>query len=179
MTEEWRPVVGYESHYEVSSHGRVRSLDRYDTVNRFRPGRLRATPIDRTSTGYRYVSLCKNAVVKKMNVHVLVLEAFVGVRPSEVHEACHKDGDRANANLSNLRWDTAKGNQADKWAHGTMGAGSKNTRAILNEEIVQWVKESSQSSLKLAPILEVASSTIRAIRTQQTWRWLEDERLAA
>lgn len=30
MTEEiWRPVVGYEGLYEVSSYGRVRSLDRY------------------------------------------------------------------------------------------------------------------------------------------------------
>ena len=30
MTEEiWKPVVGYEGLYEVSSYGRVRSLDRY------------------------------------------------------------------------------------------------------------------------------------------------------
>lgn len=26
--EEWRPVNGYEGLYEVSNHGRVRSLDR-------------------------------------------------------------------------------------------------------------------------------------------------------
>jgi len=25
-TEEWRPVPGYEGHYEVSDHGRIRSL---------------------------------------------------------------------------------------------------------------------------------------------------------
>ena len=29
--ERWKPVKGYEGIYEVSSHGRVRSLDR--TVN--------------------------------------------------------------------------------------------------------------------------------------------------
>ena len=28
MNETWRPVVGYEGSYEVSDHGRVRSLDR-------------------------------------------------------------------------------------------------------------------------------------------------------
>ena len=28
MSEEWRPVVGYEGLYEVSSYGRVRSVDR-------------------------------------------------------------------------------------------------------------------------------------------------------
>lgn len=41
MTEEiWRPVVGYEGLYEVSSYGRVRSLDRYDSRNHFRKGEL-------------------------------------------------------------------------------------------------------------------------------------------
>ena len=29
MLEEWKPVIGYEGLYEVSSLGRVRSLDRY------------------------------------------------------------------------------------------------------------------------------------------------------
>lgn len=28
MNEMWRPVVGYEEYYEVSSFGRVRSLSR-------------------------------------------------------------------------------------------------------------------------------------------------------
>lgn len=29
MTEEWRPVVGYEGLYEVSNTGQVRSISRY------------------------------------------------------------------------------------------------------------------------------------------------------
>lgn len=169
MIEEWKPVVGYESFYEVSNFGRVRSLDRYDGCNRFRHGSLRATPVDKTSTGYRFINLCKYGVAKKLNVHVLVLEAFVGPRPSRNHEACHEDGDRANARLSNLRWDTAKGNQADKWVHGTMRAGSKNHKTVLSEEIVCWIKESRQSSLALAPMLGVSSSAIRAVRIGQNW----------
>ena len=37
MIEEiWRPIEGYEGLYEVSSYGRVRSLDRYDSRNCFR-----------------------------------------------------------------------------------------------------------------------------------------------
>lgn len=40
MIEEWRPIVGYEGLYEVSSYGRVRSLDRYDNRNYFRKGKV-------------------------------------------------------------------------------------------------------------------------------------------
>ena len=35
MTEEWRPVLGWEGLYEVSDQGRVRSVDR---IVRNRPG---------------------------------------------------------------------------------------------------------------------------------------------
>jgi hypothetical protein len=173
MHEQWRPVVGYESVYEVSSHGRVRSFDRTYGNGIVRPGRMLVTPIDKAGAGYRFVNLCKNGIAKKANVHVLVLEAFVGPRPSSGHQACHEDGDRTNAALYNLRWDTVKGNCADMWAHGTMQAGSKNRKAILSEEIVCWIRESRQSSLALAPLLGVSSSAIRAVRIGQTWGHLQ------
>src|SRR3546814_14079116 len=34
LSEEWRPVVGYEGYYEVSSLGRVRSLPRIRSAKR-------------------------------------------------------------------------------------------------------------------------------------------------
>jgi len=34
MSEMWRPIPGYEGLYEVSDHGRVRSLDRVSTYCR-------------------------------------------------------------------------------------------------------------------------------------------------
>ena len=89
MTEKWNAIAGYEGFYEVSNMGRVRSLDRIDGIGRARKGRLKATPIDKTSTGYRFVGLCKDGIAKKLNVHVLVLEAFKGKRPSPEFEACH------------------------------------------------------------------------------------------
>lgn len=169
MGEVWKPVVGYEGFYEVSDLGRVRSVDHFDTLGRFRPGRIRGTPVDRAGAGYRYVSLSRHGKVTKLNVHVLVLEAFVGPRPSAGHEGCHDDGDRTNAALSNLRWDTAVANHADRWRHGTECAGEKSPVAVLSEEVVHWIRESPQSSLKLAPLLGVASSTIRAVRLRQNW----------
>lgn len=172
MSEKWKAVVGYEGFYEVSNAGRIRSIDHFDVEGRLRQGKIRKVSIDTFGAGYRYVSLSKLGAVKKFNVHVLVLEAFVGARPSPLHQCCHGDGDRTNASLTNLRWDTAKANQSDRWLHGTQCVGDGSGRAILTSEMVGWIMGSSQSSLELAPIFGVASSTIRAVRTRQNWRHL-------
>lgn len=172
MSERWLPVVGYEGLYEVSNLGRVRSLDRICDGGKLRRGRMLGCPVDTKGAGYRFVSLSRHGKGKKSNVHVLVLEAFVGPRPSPSHEACHNDGDPTNAALSNLRWDTAAGNWADKWRHGTAPVGERSGVSVLTSEAVQWIRESRQSSLALAPVFGVASSTIRAIRLRQNWRHL-------
>ena len=170
--EQWRPIIGYEGAYEVSSHGRVRSLKRLDRLNRWRGGRILKWRVDIKGAGYVYIQLCLHGVAKKCNVHVLVLEAFQGPRPGPAYEACHQDGRRDNARLDNLRWDTAQGNARDKLLHGTDARGEKSGGAVLDNELVRWIRESQQSSLKLAPLLGVASSTIRAVRIGQNWSHL-------
>lgn len=168
-SEVWLPVVGYAGCYVVSNMGRVRSLDRIDQQGRHRPGKLLTERNDLRGAGYRYVNLSKDGIAKKVNVHVLVLEAFVGPRPSARHEGCHADGDRTNPRLSNLHWGTPEENWADRWRHGTESAGEKSPAAVLTDEMVRWILESPQSSLALAPLLGVASSTIRAVRIGQNW----------
>lgn len=51
-------------------------------------------------------------------VHHLVLKAFVGPQPLGL-ECCHRDGDPANNEDTNLRWDTRQSNVHDMWRHGT------------------------------------------------------------
>ena len=70
--EEWRPVVGWEGLYEVSSLGRVRSLDRIEVVRRLgslvqRPRRgkvLKAGPAGLRGK-YRQVVLISTATVAR------------------------------------------------------------------------------------------------------------------
>lgn len=101
MKEKWLPVKGYENRYEVSSLGRLR-------------GPRGITNGSKNSHGYMQACLrdigAKYGVSK--NIHVLVAEAFLGERPSG-HHVCHKDGDKANNRLSNLRYDTPKNNWED------------------------------------------------------------------
>jgi hypothetical protein len=139
LPEQWKPVVGFEGLYEVSDHGRVRSLDRIvsrPTGTYFRAGRLMR--ISRQKTGYLGLRLCKNGKSVLILVHHLVLSAFVGPRPTRA-DGCHNDGCKENNRLSNLRWDTRKGNFADKRKHGTQTRGSSHPAARLNETDVERI----------------------------------------
>lgn len=115
--EEWRPVIGREGMYEISNHGRVRSLDRVVASSRgprkFKGKMLKASTA--RTPDYPVVSLGGGIAER---VHTLVLEAFVGPRP-EGFVACHNDGDHHNNCLSNLRWDTYSSNNYDLVDHNT------------------------------------------------------------
>jgi hypothetical protein len=91
-TEQWRPVPGYEGRYEVSDHGRVRSLDAY-CGNRFgtrtlRKGRMLKLSIVKPH-GYRSVQLADGrGNLTAVKVHRLVLLAFKGEPPPASRTAC-------------------------------------------------------------------------------------------
>ena len=101
MSEEWRPVVGYEGLYEVSSYGRVRSLDRYDERNCFREGRILKLYTSRV--GYLRVQLSLNSKKKMYLVHRLVAEAFIP-NPDNLPEVNHLDEDKTNNRVENLEF---------------------------------------------------------------------------
>ena len=102
MTEEiWRPIEGYEGLYEISSYGRVKSVDRYDRRNQFRKGKLLKNKDN--GNGYLICSLSKNGIVKNKYIHRLVAEAFIE-RADGLYEVNHKDENKKNNSVDNLEW---------------------------------------------------------------------------
>ena len=101
MIEEWRTIVGYEGQYEVSSYGRVRSLDRYDRMNRFWKGRI--LNLHTGTGGYLFVGLSSNGNEKNYLVHRMVAQAFIP-NPDNLPQVNHKDEDKTNNNVDNLEW---------------------------------------------------------------------------
>jgi hypothetical protein len=124
MVEEWRAVAepGYEGFYEVSSLGRVRSIETRKILA------LGVHP-----KGYRSLVLSTQGRRQSVLVHRLVLMAFVGP-PPEDHETRHRNGDRADNVLTNLSWGTSSENEYDKRRHGTDQAGDRNGQAKITEE---------------------------------------------
>ena len=105
MTEEFRPIKGYEDRYEVSNLGNVKSLtrkvnSRYGT--RILNGRILKPGI---SMGYPVVSLGN----KSQSIHRLVASAFID-NPENKPQVNHIDNDRTNNLPSNLEWCTLQEN---------------------------------------------------------------------
>lgn len=122
MTEEWRPVVGHEGRYAVSSNGRVRSVgfyfrNRWGGQN-WKPGRILQELII-PPRGYRGVHLAVgDGTQVRAKVHRLVLHAFVGPPPPDKPDGLHEDDDPANNRLDNLRWGSQGENTNDSIVNG-------------------------------------------------------------
>lgn len=120
MSEIWKPIKSYEGVYEVSSHGRVRSLDRVMVNSDGKSHRLRGKQICPSTGKYghkRVVLYSPGRPAETWQVHSLVLRAFVSERPDGL--ICrHLDGNPANNRLGNLTWGTPSENMYDKARHG-------------------------------------------------------------
>ena len=89
--EEWKPVVGYESKYEVSNLGNIKRV--YDKTCPRDKGYIGKPIKPRVNNSYIRVSLED----KSYAVHRLVAEAFIP-NPEGKKTVNHKDGNKANNN---------------------------------------------------------------------------------
>ena len=109
--EEWRSIPGYEGLYEVSSYGRVKSLEisyiRKNGIMDHKP-EIILRPKN-NGTGYFTVCLYKNKTYKYYLIHRLVAQAFIP-NPDNLSEVNHKDEDKTNNRVENLEWCSHKYN---------------------------------------------------------------------
>ena len=133
MNEIWKPVIGYEGIYEVSSFGRVRSLDRVVTRGNGRKynhvGKVLGERLN--SSGYPIVSIRDlNKKPKTFTVHRLVMESFVCKRPNGM-EINHKDGNIKNNHLQNLEYLTPQQNIEHAFKNGFMNIESRSKKVMV------------------------------------------------
>lgn len=110
--EHWLPVVGFEGQYEISDLGRVRSLDRKVPCRGGSTRLHRGRVLQPGNGSYNHQVVCLSGR-RMVQVHRLVLEAFIGKCPDGM-EACHNNDVADDNRLVNLRWDTRTANEHDK-----------------------------------------------------------------
>jgi hypothetical protein len=172
--EIWKPVPGFEGAYEVSDHGRVRSLDRVVTYSKGGTRVLlgKALKTGKCRFGYPFVILHLNGNKQYYTVHRLVLSAFRGPC-GEGFESCHNDGNPANNHIDNLRYDTRANNMADKISHGTHLIGEKHPMTVITEEDVISIRARRAAGEPLQPIAKdygMRANSISAVCRGCSWR---------
>ena len=99
--EEWKSIPGYEGLYEVSSYGRVRSVERCDRFNHKIVSKILKP--NYVNSGYFRVGMYKNKTFKYYLIHRLVAQAFIP-NPDNLPQVNHKDEDKSNNRVDNLEW---------------------------------------------------------------------------
>jgi hypothetical protein len=163
--ELWAPVYGWESLYEVSNMGHVRSIFRARSGKG--GGAIRSI---NNASGYPVVNLtAPGGRRKQLALHRVVLEAFCGPRPLNT-EGCHYDGVRTNARLSNLRWDTRSANHQDKRRHGTAQIGERANNVKLSTDTVRAIRMLKLSPSQAVRIFGLSKTNAARIVRNETWR---------
>lgn len=128
MEEEWRDLEteGCGDRYSISSYSRV-----YDKQNQ--------KYVSQVLTGipqYYYVNLQPTGGKRLLRrVHNLVAKVFIP-NPCKHKIVDHKDNNRYNNSLDNLRWTTSKGNSRNLL----------NQRLIFGEVLIDWCKTNTVSA---------------------------------
>jgi hypothetical protein len=119
MEEIWKAIPGYETHYEASNCGRVRSKERvvFDVKDGQKRKRVFKPRILSPNTAAKHsrpsVMLSVQGETKRILVARLVCLAFHGLPPDGKTNVLHYNDDGMNNVPENLRWGTLKENAAD------------------------------------------------------------------
>jgi hypothetical protein len=184
--ECWRPVVGWEQFYAVSSLGRVKRTAR----GRGARAGLILRPIFNPRTGYYTVCLYAGAGYYRRVIHKLVAEAFLGPRPAGL-DINHISGDKTDNRASNLEYCTHTENMAHAVRLGLMHSGDRSGArthpeclrrgethgcARLRDEDVREIRRLAASGLsaaEMAPLYGMSPAQVARIVRRRSWRHVQ------
>lgn len=172
VKEVWEPIKNYEGFYEVSSLGKVRSVER--KVKHWRGGLLTAKSQINvpylTKNGYLINRISKQSVKESFLVHRLVAEAFIA-NPENKPQVNHINGIKTDNRVENLEWNTRSENitHADKNNLRNL-KGVNNSGAKLTEIQITAIRFSNKSSKELSTIYGVSQSCINKIIKKVAWK---------
>lgn len=180
IDELWRPIPGMGGFYDASTHGRIRSWHNRHGGKSDSPHLM--TPKPSKTGGYMCVRIRIGSQYQGIRrVHQLVLEAFIGPRPTRNSQTRHLDGDRRNNRLDNLAWGTQIENEEDKLRHGTLLRGESHPNAIVSAEIVRAIRAEYDRQKGVRGTCKALADThgidirlVHKIALRKSWRHIAD-----
>jgi len=118
--EIWKPIPEYETLYEASTKGNIRSISRNVNSGKFkifRHGRILKKILHKV--GYHHLDLCKDEKKKKRYVHRLVAITFIE-NPENKRTVNHINGIKTDNRVENLQWCTHSENTIHAYKTGLL-----------------------------------------------------------
>ena len=167
--ETWKPIIGFESHYSVSSEGRIMRTAKGGAAQ---PGKILA--INRDKQGYVRQNLSMNCIQYPRKVHRLVADAFLGGIPTGF-TVNHINGVKHDNRVENLEVISRGKNieHAFRVIKTQSVAGERNPKAVLtNAKVIEMRARLANGAtlMELAREFGVSKSTASSIKTNSFWK---------
>lgn len=174
-TEEvWKDVVGYEDYYQVSSLGRIRSLDRMVKTVKY-SYLIKGKILSHSNSKKRYPNLMLNRFgkFKNVDIHRLMAIAFLP-NPLNKKQVNHINGIKNDNRLENLEWVTPKENSVHSRLTGLAKQnGEDSVWAKLKNEDVLAIREMAENGITFREIGEkfgIHAMTAWNIANRRRWK---------
>lgn len=170
--ENWNTTSLTPSFVLASNLGRIKTINRIDTIGRRVKGRI--LRIKTGKDGYQRVSFHDNGKQRYFLVSRLVAAAFIH-NHAQLPCVNHKNGVLSDNTLENLEWSSSSDNM--KHAYRTLGRrtvsqkGVDHNMAKLTENGVLQIRKIGKSLglKKIAEMFSVSKCTIWEIQRRATW----------
>lgn len=125
-------------------------------------------------SGYPRVTLIDDSGNKvEHHIHILILTAFVGPRPSPSHQGLHENDIPTDNRLSNLRWGTPADNWEDSRRNGNRTLGEKVHNAKTTAEMVVRIRAALAAGETLKSVASwcgLSWQQVHCIKTRKVWK---------
>ncbi|KKL95762.1 hypothetical protein LCGC14_1851380 [marine sediment metagenome] len=172
IMEIWKDIPGYESCYQASNLGRIKSLTRYVRHSKggkmFHRGRILKPGI--SYRGYPVVNLSNS---RTKYIHRLIASTFI-LNPGKKPSINHKNGIKTDNRIENLEWCTNKENTIHAIKNGYYLKGENIPNSKLTEKQVIEIRNKyipyKYSAQKLANEYKMSAATISEIISNKIWK---------